>query len=582
MEVKFGLYQGDLWTYTSMQNSFDLRSYRSPAIQAVIEQLASSSLQRQGAVFTKREVVECMLDLVNYSPKDDLTLTTLLEPSFGAGDFLMVALDRLLSSYFSHGGTFQEIVPTLAPCLKAVELHRQTFLLTKKQIFHFLLQKGVSREDAHSLVDTWLIQDDFLLADLAGEFTHIVGNPPYIRQELIPDLLLQKYRQIYKTIYDRADLYIPFIERCLFLLAPQGKLAFICPDRWIKNKYGGPLRQIIDERFHLQSYINMVGIDAFASDVATYPAIMVLTPQKSAVTQVVQQPGSDLKGLGTLARAMRSDGDIKDKRVSILRNVVEGAKPWILDTSSLGLALLRRLEEQFPLLETVGCQVGIGVATGCDSVFIGQSGMLPVEEDRKLPLLMAPDIQGGEIVWSGKVIINPFALNGELVSLSTYPRLAAYLRSHEAQIRKRHVAQKNPRNWYRTIDRIEEVLTRQPKLLIPDIKDNPQVVYDAGHYYPHHNLYYIISVDWDLRALQTVLRSLVTKLFISAYSVKMRGGYLRFQAQYLRRIRLPVWNSVPSELRERLRVVALVDQEACDEAVFDLYGLDIRERQQLL
>jgi len=67
------------------------------------------------------------------------------------------------------------------------------------------------------------------------------------------------------------------------------------------------------------------------------------------------------------------------------------------------------------------------------------------------------------------------------------------------------------------------------------------VVLDEGRFYPHHNLYHVTSPAWDLRALATILRSPVAVLFVSGYCVKMAGGFLRFQAQYLRRIRIPRW-----------------------------------------
>jgi hypothetical protein len=128
--------------------------------------------------------------------------------------------------------------------------------------------------------------------------------------------------------------------------------------------------------------------------------------------------------------------------------------------------------------------------------------------------------------------------------------------------------------WYRTIDRITPALAGRPKLLIPDIKGEAQVVYEEGRLYPHHNLYYVVSDTWDLRALQAVLLSSITRLFIATYSTKMRGGFLRFQAQYLRRIRLPRWETVPKTLRGRLATAAqALDLRACDEAVYELYGL---------
>ena len=119
-----------------------------------------------------------------------------------------------------------------------------------------------------------------------------------------------------------------------------------------------------------------------------------------------------------------------------------------------------------------------------------------------------------------------------------YPKLNAHLQRHRKAIAGRYIAKKNPENWYRTIDRITPALAARPKLLIPDIKDSAHVVFEQGTLYPHHNLYFIVSQQWDLRALQAVLLSSVAHQFVAAYSTTMRGGFMRFQAQYLRRIRL--------------------------------------------
>jgi hypothetical protein len=102
-----------------------------------------------------------------------------------------------------------------------------------------------------------------------------------------------------------------------------------------------------------------------------------------------------------------------------------------------------------------------------------------------------------------------------------------------------------------------------------------QVAFDPGEYYPHHNLYYLTSAIWDLRALQAVLRSNLANAFVATYSLRMRGDCLRFQAQYLRRIRIPQWSDVSEALREALKSAAVSnDQEAIDQTVRELYGLD--------
>lgn len=545
-----------------------------------VNALASAGIEQRGAIFTRREVVEFILDLTGYTADRQLTKLRLLEPSFGAGDFLLPAIDRLLVAWCSAGRP--EPYRSLADAIRAVELHRSSFEATRHTVIAKLESAGIKRADAEALADQWLIFGDFLLIDLDEGFDVAVGNPPYVRQELIADALMVEYRERYRTIYDRADIYIPFIERSLSSLARKGQLGFICADRWMKNKYGGPLRQMVAKEFHLKVYVDMVDTPAFLTEVIAYPAITVISREKSGTTRIAHRPHIDAAALRTLARSLGDDAkpDL-ESGVKELQAVTSGSEPWILESSDQ-LALIRRLETTFPTLEEADCKVGIGVATGADSAFIARFDDLDVEEDRKLPLVMTRDILTGVVQWRGLGVINPFGDNGKLVDLEHYPRLRKHLEARRAEISARHVAQKIPANWYRTIDRIYPALCAKPKLLIPDIKGEAHIVYEHQGLYPHHNLYYITSDRWDLRALQAVLLSGIARLFVSVYSTKMRGGYLRFQAQYLRRIRVPHWETVPKELRKRLIEAAEArDALACNQAVFELYGLDAAERAAL-
>ena len=58
----------------------------------------------------------------------------------------------------------------------------------------------------------------------------------------------------------------------------------------------------------------------------------------------------------------------------------------------------------------------------------------------------------------------------------------------------------------------------------------------------------------------------------------MRGGYLRFQAQYLRKIRVPEWKGVSVGLRQSLADCAVINEhEVRNELVAELYGLTPEE-----
>jgi hypothetical protein len=259
--------------------------------------------------------------------------------------------------------------------------------------------------------------------------------------------------------------------------------------------------------------------------------------------------------------------------------VANGAEPWLLHDPER-LSLVRRLEATWPLLEEAGCKVGIGVATGNDKVYIGPMEAFDVEPARVLPLVRTQDLVGGQVVWHGMGVLNPFEDDGSLVDLKRYPRFARALAKHEAAIRARNVASRNTRGWYRTIDRIYPELMRQPKLLIPDIKGDAHVVWEPGNLYPHHNLYYITAKDWNLHALQAVLLSGIARLFVGTYSTPMRGGFLRFQAQYLRRIRIPRWVDVPKPMRQALsRAGKGGNMQLAQSTAFELYGLTERERE---
>jgi hypothetical protein len=533
----------------------------------------------RGAIFTRRPVVEFMLDLIGYTADQPLYEKTLLEPSFGGGDFLLPALDRLLQSRLDAMAAGKE-VGSIAECLRGVELHGSSFNGTRARVVDKLVEAGVSTSEAQSIARNWLVHGDFLLAALPHGFDFIVGNPPYVRQELIPAPLLNEYRRRFVTLFDRADLYVPFIERSLDLLADEGQLCFICSDRWMKNKYGGPLRHLVSRHFHLRAHIDMVDADAFHSEVSAYPAITVIAKGEPRPTRVAPRPALDEATLAELSSAMRTPAIVPHLFAEI-ENVVDGANPWILEAAG-HIELIRRLEMDFPTLEEAGCKVGIGVATGADKVFIGKFDELDVEEDRKVPLAMGRDLGTGHVEWRGYGVVNPFTDAGPLVDLDDFPRLKAYFEQYRERLEARHVAKKSSSSWYRTIDRITPSLTSKPKLLIPDIRGEAQVVFDEGRLYPHHNLYFVLSEDWNLRALQGVLLSSVAKLFVATYSTKMRGGYLRFQAQYLRRIRIPRWETVPAHVRDRLAAAAIaLDFEACDDAAAELYSLNPRERESL-
>lgn len=524
----------------------------------------------RGAVFTRQSVVDFMLDLIGYTTDRPLHEFSALEPSFGGGRFVLSLVDRLLTAWRTAGGVdTSELVNAVC----AVELDDETVARFRPLLSAHLVAAGLSAGEAGMLASAWIKNEDFLLAEFDQQFDFVIGNPPYVRQELISDDLLRIYRSAYPTMVGRADLYIAFMEGSLDLLKPGGRLSFICADAWVKNDYGRGIRAKISREFRLSHYVDMYGLDAFEVQVGAYPSITVIERSPAGAVTVAHATSIEANYLDGLSTSLKT-GRTNRPDVTSLKSV-QGSRPWLLSTSA-SLEIISHLEARFPTVVEAGCRVGIGVATGADKAYIGPFDSLDVEDDRKLPLATNKDVPGGHLVWSGNGVVNPWRDEGGLVDLSKYPRLAAHLEPFREQLERRHTAQGDTaRKWHKTIDRITPSLTYEPKLLIPDIKGNGDAIaFDPGTLYPHHNLYFITSRVWDLRALQALLRSGIAQLFIAAYSVKIGGGYLRFQAQNLKRIRVPSWNSIAASDQAEMRRAGEAGEKLTAELLERIYQLE--------
>lgn len=87
-------------------------------------------------------------------------------------------------------------------------------------------------------------------------------------------------------------------------------------------------------------------------------------------------------------------------------------------------------------------RLGIGVASGCDEVYITEDLDL-VEKDRMLPLFFMRDWRAGQREGT-KCLVNPWNDDGTLVDLDDYPKLKGYLGKNEERLRRRRVARDHP------------------------------------------------------------------------------------------------------------------------------------------
>src|ERR1700722_4109479 len=123
-----------------------------------------------GEVFTRRWIVELILDLVGYTDDKDLGSRRLVEPSCGMGAFLIPVIDRLIASCHRHGRE----LGSLEGAIRAFDLLDVNAERARKVAAERLEEAGLDHASAEEIASAWVTTDDFLLSDHESGSAHYV------------------------------------------------------------------------------------------------------------------------------------------------------------------------------------------------------------------------------------------------------------------------------------------------------------------------------------------------------------------------------------------------------------------------
>ncbi len=137
----------------------------------------------------------------------------------------------------------------------------------------------------------------------------------------------------------------------------------------MQNKYGSRLRKFVTEGYSMELICRMHGVDAFESEVSAYPAIVLIS--KSDDRKCRYAVCSDDFGSTDVERLKHAItcGNCSDSMFFVSEMCVGGSRPWPLADAE-NMAIVERFKALFPTIEDSGVNIGIGVATGKDDVFI--------------------------------------------------------------------------------------------------------------------------------------------------------------------------------------------------------------------
>jgi hypothetical protein len=108
----------------------------------------------------------------------------------------------------------------------------------------------------------------------AGGFDVVIGNPPYIRVESLRQQLVDIYKKLHESVYQRCDIYVAFIETSFEHINDHGIVGLITGNQYMVAEYGLKIRELLVSKYGILKIVNFTHYSVFPG-VSIYSAILV-------------------------------------------------------------------------------------------------------------------------------------------------------------------------------------------------------------------------------------------------------------------------------------------------------------------
>jgi type I restriction-modification system DNA methylase subunit len=379
-----------------------------------------------------------------------------------------------------------------------------------------------------------------------GGFDIVIGNPPYVRQELLGDLkpiLAKNYPLTFKST---ADILVYFVELSYSKLLKQGgQFAFIINNKWIRSGYGEGMRQMLATQVRVQQLLDFGDLPVFDGAMA-YPCILFFKKaHPSQFFEVVLFEDVPWKKEKTLLQ------EILRLHFPVSINTLDNGQ-WHLHNPKDEKVLKILTNNSLELGEYINNKAYYGIKTGASQVFIIDSELNDkLEQDYKIlkPMLLGRDLKKFETPSPEKFLIKfekgytdnnrGNMLPQEWLSIK-YPLIFNHLIEHENKAKERY--DKGDYWWeLRACDYYQYF--EEPKIMYQSFQVSPCFVFDEKGLYCNNSMWIIPLND---KFLLGYLNSNVGWWCITKYCSRIQNGY-QLMYDYLKNIPVPILDETQKE-----------------------------------
>lgn len=406
-------------------------------------------------------------------------------------------------------------------------------------------------------------------AAVSDGFDIIIGNPPYLRVQGIPEKDVAFYKKRFQSAKGSFDLYALFIERGFGLLAPGGTLGFIVPHKFFQAAFGQNLRTQLSEARALRQIVRFGHAQVF-TEATTYTCLLLLSkiPQANFDLIEIERLDHQLE----LFKALRENG--QHPELARVRFNAPTDTNWDFSFSESAKIMASFRQHPYTLGE-ITRKIFVGLQTSADKLYVleergrftDESGVeivrcfskfddveVEIEAPLVKPFLMGKDVHRYEPPKSRNVVIFPYffedidgrrteQIRDENWIKENCPRAWNYLNSHKEYLAAREKGSYG-NQWFKFGRPQNLTEFESPKIMTPEIALGCQMTLDnAGTFY-HTTTIYSFVFNGSYKASEKFLLGLLNSKVLWFHMEKqenttLRGGFRRFKRDPLAPFPIP-------------------------------------------
>ena len=583
------------------------------------------SRKKSGSERTPNEIINYMLDLLEYDG-ESISNKTIIDPACGTGTFIAQVTERYLNSISETTDIRKKLIEEKR--IIGFDTKQSNVYVTKVVMLCILIKRGFicGFEDVCVLMSELPVYcADFLQSDLRADY--IVGNPPYIRLQNLPEETREYIKENYMSATGRFDIYTCFMEKADSLLNSNGKLCLITSNKFLTTNYGQGIRRYLYEKGHVRKVIDLYDTKFFGAAVLPAITLCINSQDEESVDYVgVKSTLKEAEAkcdtqteLFDYISAMRKNsssvvefGTKQTVNFEISTSIVvlpKDGKTWNFSDGDKN-ELKSKLDAKSVCWLKDLLDVCVGIKTTADTVFVKPMDKEFVqkagfEKQVIYPLIQSFNVDKWMINWGkskrDRYILYPhYEENGNMtaIPLEEIPVAARYLEDNSEVLKSRHyLTESKTRKWYECWVPQKLSKFQQIKIVTRDIVSHNSFAMDRDGMLCQGNTFFLTRntnlfssrySELDDEEYYTFLLGILNSKVMEYYQ-KMISGCLYSQKYRYTSSNLNRWPIPEISLEDARKisqmVLSILDgtgkrdeiEKHIDEYMYSVFGLDANE-----